>query len=121
MTPPLLTAAAEEKSVTQPSEREEDVSELLASERRGNPRQETFAIFTMRFPEGTVLGTGRNISRSGGYFVSSDEVHVEVLYEKDGVEHRAPARLVRADTIAPGTTGYAVEFSPRLAEGDLPA
>jgi hypothetical protein len=89
-------------------------------ERRGNVRRATHAIFTARFEPTQVMGGGRDISRSGAYFVTSDEVRLDIAYDKDGREVRAPAKIVRIEQLSPGTYGLAVQFDRRLHEHELP-
>ncbi len=89
-------------------------------ERRGNVRRPTHAIFTARFEPSQVMGGGRDISRSGAYFVTSDELRLEMAYDKDGREVRTPAKIVRIEQLSPGTFGIAVQFERRLHEHELP-
>ena len=85
-------------------------------DRRGNPRRPTMAVVTLRFPEGTIMGAGRDLSRTGAYFITSDEIQVDVQLECDGKEVRTPAKLVRIDNLSPGTHGIAVHFERELEE-----
>ena len=98
----------------------DDSESALQKDRRGNPRRSTFAVFTMRFPETAVMGAGKNVSTGGAYFVTSDEVQVELCFEKGGDEKKISARLVRMDRISPGTMGVAVKFENPLADEELP-
>lgn len=89
-------------------------------ERRGNVRRPTHAVFTGRFEPAQVMGGGRDVSRSGAYFITSDEIRLEIAYDKDGREVRAPAKIIRIEQVAPGTYGIAVQFDRRLHEQELP-
>ena len=89
-------------------------------DRRGNVRHPTHAVFTARFDASQVMGGGRDISRSGAYFITSDELKIEVSYTANGREIKAPAKLIRVEAISPGTLGIAVEFQRRLHEHELP-
>jgi hypothetical protein len=89
-------------------------------ERRGNVRRSTHAVFNARFEDAKVMGGGRDVSRSGAYFITSDEIRLEVVFESGGREVRAPAKIVRIESIAAGTLGVAVQFERRLHEHELP-
>ncbi|MSR45484.1 MAG: PilZ domain-containing protein [Planctomycetes bacterium] len=89
-------------------------------ERRGNVRRATHAIFTGRFEPAQVMGGGRDVSRSGAYFITSDEVRLEVCFDSNGREVRAPAKIIRVEQVSPGTYGIAVQFERRLHDHELP-
>jgi hypothetical protein len=89
-------------------------------ERRGNMRQPTHAVFTARIEPTQVMGGGRDVSRSGAYFVTSDEIRLSVTYSIDGKDVTAPARVIRMENLSPGTLGIAVEFDRRLHDHELP-
>jgi len=97
-----------------------EAEELLHQDRRGNPRRQTIAVFTMRFPESSLMGAGKNVSEGGAYFVTSDDVPVEVCFERNGKEQKRAARLIRVDRITSGTIGVAVEFDRPMIERDSP-
>ena len=67
-----------------------------------------------------VMGGGRDVSRSGAYFITSDEVRLEVCFESNGREVRAPAKIIRVEQVSPGTYGIAVQFERRLHDHELP-
>jgi hypothetical protein len=89
-------------------------------ERRGNVRRITHAVFNARFDAAQVMGGGRDISRSGAYFMTSDEVKLEVSFAANGRDLSIPAKIVRIEPISPGTLGIAVQFDRRLHEHELP-
>ncbi len=89
-------------------------------ERRGNTRRTTHAVFTARLDGAQVMGGGRDVSRGGAYFVTSDEIKIEVTFTANGREVRAPAKVVRMEALAPGTLGIAVQFERRLHDQELP-
>ncbi len=89
-------------------------------ERRGNTRRVTHAVFTARIDATQLMGGGRDISRSGAYFVTSDELKLEVTYTANGREVTAPAKVIRMEQVSPGTLGIAVHFERRLHEQELP-
>lgn len=89
-------------------------------ERRGNSRRATHAIFNARLEPSQVMGGGRDVSRGGAYFVTSDDIRLEVTFSAGGREVRAPARVVRMEQLSPGTLGIAVQFDRRLHEHELP-
>ena len=91
-----------------------------AVERRGNVRRLTHAVFTARMEPSQVMGGGRDVSRSGAYFITSDEVKLELSFQCDGREVRVPAKVIRMESISPGTLGVAVQFERRLHEHELP-
>ena len=106
--------------MSEPVSPEPQASSSVDNDRRGNPRRSTFAVFTMRFPETSIMGAGKNISTGGAYFVTSDEISVELCYEKGGKERRINGRLARVDCISRGTLGVAVEFDETLPENEHP-
>ena len=81
-----------------------------SNERRGNPRRSHTAVFSMRFTEGSILGAGRDVATGGAYFVSSDDVKVEVTFEIDGCERKVPGRVVRMDQLSASSLGIALQF-----------
>ena len=83
---------------------------VIPTERRGNPRRPFTAVFTIRFSENTVLGSSKDVSPNGAYFVTNDDVEVEVQFEIDGKETRVPGRIIRLEEVARGSKGVAVEF-----------
>jgi hypothetical protein len=89
-------------------------------ERRGNVRRPTHAVFTARMEPGQVMGGGRDVSRSGAYFITSDEIRLDVSFSSAGRNVTVPARLVRIEQLSPGTLGVAVQFERRLHEHELP-
>ena len=91
-----------------------------AVDRRGNVRRTTHAVFTARLEPSQVMGGGRDISRSGAYFVTSDEVKLELSFHASGRELRISARVIRMESISPGTLGIAVQFDRRLHDHELP-
>ena len=96
-------------------------SAATTMERRGNVRQTMHAVFMARFSAIQFLGGGRDISRSGAYFMTSDEIPCEVTFNVDGQDTTLGARIVRIDAVSPGTFGIAVHFDQRLPESKLPA
>jgi len=103
-----------------PERPDNEAEKALQSDRRGNPRRPTIAVFTMRFPESSLMGAGKDVSTGGAYFVTSDDVRVEVCFERGGKEKKVGARLIRMDRITSGTLGVAVEFDRALKDSDLP-
>jgi len=91
-----------------------------AVERRGNVRSPTHAVFTARMEPSQVMGGGRDVSRSGAYFITSDEFKLEVTFSAGGRELRVPARIARIEALSAGTLGIAVQFDRRLHEHELP-
>jgi hypothetical protein len=91
-----------------------------AIERRGNVRQTTHAVFTVRMTDAQLMGGGQNVSRSGAYFVTSDEIPVEVRFVANGKETEVSGKIARIDSVSPGTFGIAIEFGQRLPESKLP-
>lgn len=89
-------------------------------ERRGNVRQTTHAVFTVRTTDAQLMGGGQNVSRTGAYFVTSDEIPVEVRFVANGKETQVAGKIVRIDSVSPGTFGIAIEFGQRLPESKLP-
>lgn len=88
-------------------------------ERRGNGRTMTHAVFTVRMTEAQLMGGGQNVSRSGAYFVTSDEIPIEIRFIANGRETQTGGKIVRIDSVSPGTYGIAIEFGQRLPESKL--
>jgi PilZ domain-containing protein len=88
-------------------------------DRRGNVRATTHAVFTVRMGEAQLMGGGQNLSRSGAYFVTSDEIPIEICFVANGKETQTGGKIVRIDTVSPGTYGIAIEFGQRLPESKL--
>ncbi len=89
-------------------------------ERRGNVRRGTHAVMTARLEPSQVMGGGRDVSRTGAYFITSDEIRIELVFSAGGREVRAPAKITRVEALSPGTLGIAVQFERRLHENELP-
>ncbi len=85
-----------------------------AADRRRNPRRATPAEVSIDFEGSSLQGAGRNISDSGLYFVTSDELKVHVTIEHNGQKTQVPARLVRIDDVTPSTWGVALKFDQSL-------
>jgi hypothetical protein len=105
---------------TQPSHGFDRTGAHTTVERRGNARRSTHAVFTARVDASQLMGGGRDVSRGGAYFVTSDELKLEVAFCVKGMETRVPARIVRIEALSPGTLGIAVQFERRLRESELP-
>jgi len=91
-----------------------------AIDRRGNVRQTTHAVFTVRMTEAQIMGGGQNVSRSGAYFVTSDEIPVEISFSANGKETHVTSRIIRIDSVSPDTFGIAVKFGQHLPDSQLP-
>ena len=90
-----------------------------SSDRRGNPRKPTIAVFTLRWADGCVLGSGRDLSATGAYLVTSDDLEVQVRFSVGGREVERRARIVRVESVAPGSLGIALQFEAPLLDGEL--
>jgi len=101
--------AKEEQSIND----ENDEAQTPTIERRGNPRRSTISVFTIRFRDEGVMGIGKDVSTTGAYFVTSDEIYGELQYEVNGEEQKVPVRLVRIDKVSNGTLGIAVRFEKK--------
>lgn len=95
-----------------------DVDEkiLIEREKRRSPRKVTCSRFEMNTELAVIEGTGSNISQEGAYFVTCDEVPVEVKIRGEHGERRVRAKIVRIDRISEGSLGVAVRFETRLLD-----
>ena len=117
----VLASGGQETTVSNVNPMSDRTGAATSVERRGNVRQTTHAVFTARLSAVQLLGGGRDISRSGAYFTTSDEIPCEVTFNVDGRDTTVGARIVRIDAVSPGTFGIAIHFDQRLTESQLPA
>ena len=90
-----------------------------STDRRRHPRKESPRALTLRLTDAPMLAAGRDVSASGAYVVTGDEIPVEVLLESGGRETIVAAKLVRIDAIAHGTLGIALRFDRDLTPQEL--
>ncbi|MHC4944658.1 MAG: PilZ domain-containing protein [Planctomycetota bacterium] len=89
---------------------------LIEKEKRSAARKATCSRFVVNIDSATIEGAGSNISQTGAYFVTCDEIPVEVVIEDEGREHRVQGRITRIDTVSKGSQGVAIQFERRLLE-----
>ena len=63
-----------------------------------------------------VTGVGTNVSQTGAYFVTGDEIPVELTLEKKGRQKVVYGKIVRLEQISEGSQGVAIEFDTRLLD-----
>ena len=93
---------------------EKDEQVLIAREKRSTSRQPSRARFKVKVDESLMEGMGTNISQTGAYFVTCDEVMVELKIEGVHGRRDVPARIVRMDRISESSFGIAVRFDHRI-------
>jgi hypothetical protein len=81
-----------------------------AADRRASPRRATPARVRLEVEARALEGQVENVSRTGVLFSTPENLRV-VVEIGDGMDvTRRSGKLVRAQVIAPGRTGWAVEF-----------
>lgn len=74
---------------------------------RQAPRVDLDGEVTIRFPAGTLVGSGENISVQGVFFTADGSLPVVVQVAGRG---EVPGRLVRLESMGDGRIGIAVRF-----------
>ena len=82
-----------------------DRTKHLKSERAAE-RLPFAAGVSVAFPDAPIVGSGKNISETGVYFIADDEIRVEVTLGDRVVR----GRLVRVENHGQNKTGLAVRF-----------
>jgi hypothetical protein len=93
-----------------------DERTLIEREKRNSSRTTSRSTFSMTVNPGQIEGVGSNISQTGAYFVTCDEISVELLIRDDFGERIVPGRIVRIETVSEGSNGVAIQFETRLLD-----
>ena len=102
---------------TKPSGKDRmDETVFIQQEKRRSRRKLTRASFTMSLSEGQIEGVGSNISSVGAYFVTCDEITVQLEIRGEAGERKVFGKIKRIEDISDGTRGIAIEFDTRLPE-----
>jgi len=96
-----------------------DENAFIQREKRKSHRQNTRAYFSMSINSSMLEGLGANISESGGYFVTCDEIPVDLKIKSRNKEKQVFAKIVRIDRISEGSLGIALQFESRMLDSDI--
>ena len=81
-----------------------------SANRRETERRPAAGEIELELETRIVRGRGENLSRSGAFFYSGDELRVRLRIE--GEERVRTGRLVRLERVSHDETGFAVELDP---------
>jgi hypothetical protein len=93
---------------------EEDI--IIQREKRRSNRKQTCSIFNMTVHTSQIEGVGSNLSKDGAYFVTCDEIPVELVILGEHEKRSVHGRIVRIDRISEGSQGMAIRFDARLLD-----
>ena len=85
----------------------------IEREKRHSSRKTSRSAFVMTVNPIEIEGVGSNISQTGAYFVTCDEIPVELVIKDGQGERKIPGKIVRIDTVIEGSHGVAVHFDTR--------
>lgn len=85
-------------------------SKTAAAERRHGARRASTARVRLEVDTRTLEGQAENVSQTGVLFSTPENLRLVVEIDEGGRVTRRAGRLVRAQVIAPGRIGWAVEF-----------
>lgn len=105
-----------EDRLSLPGDGEVDEATFIKQEKRRSSRKPTRAVFFMSLNESRIEGVGSNISREGAYFITCDEIPVELEIQEDEGERKVFGKIKRIEYISDGTKGIAVQFDNKLPE-----
>lgn len=91
-------------------------STFIEREKRSTNRKNTCSEFVLTIDGAQIEGAGSNISPTGAYFVTCDEIPVELVIRGKHEERTVAARIVRIDRISKGSRGMALRFETRLKD-----
>lgn len=89
---------------------------LIQREKRSSTRKQTCSQFSLTIDAAQLEGAGSNISQTGAYFVTCDEIPVQVKIKCGEKVHNVYARIVRIDSVSKGSQGIALEFETRILD-----
>jgi hypothetical protein len=89
---------------------------FIEREKRSSNRKNTCSEFVLTIDGAQIEGAGSNISQTGAYMVTCDEIPVELVIRGKHEERTVSARIVRIDKISEGSRGVALRFETRLKD-----
>jgi hypothetical protein len=95
-----------------------DASQPHTQNRRRAERQDIEAAVSLRLPEIELEGGSANLSKTGIYFVTGDELCVEVWIQGEDQPRRG--RIVRVGQLREGELGVAVRLDPQPGQASQP-
>jgi hypothetical protein len=96
-----------------------DEATFIKKEKRSTQRQPTRAQFCMKVNIDSMEGVGSNISQTGAYFITCDEIPVELTIEGKHKSIDAVGQIVRVDRISEGSIGIAIKFDTRIFDVEI--
>jgi hypothetical protein len=110
---------AEERVLQMPNPMDSDRTgdrTMIEKEKRSSVRKTTCCRFVVTIDSATIEGAGSNISQTGAYFVTCDEIPANIVIQEDGREREIQGRIMRIDTVSKGSQGIAIQFDRRLLD-----
>lgn len=89
---------------------------IVEKEKRSSARKPTCSYFTLSIDKAAIEGAGSNISQTGAYFVTCDEIPVELVIRCKDKEKKVGGWIKRIDQISEGSKGVAIQFDRRLTD-----
>jgi hypothetical protein len=99
-----------------PNEEPWNQNVLIQREKRKSPRNPVHTTFSLSIQATQVGGMGSDMSQKGAYFVTSDDIPVELTIEREGEERTVTGKIVRMDPVSEGTQGIAIQFDTRVLD-----
>ena len=94
----------------------QDERTLIEREKRHSSRKSSRSTFSMMVQDCQIDGVGSNISQTGAYFVTCDDISVELIIRDGHGERKVPGKIVRIETVSEGSSGVAIRFETRLLD-----
>jgi hypothetical protein len=93
-----------------------DENIFIQREKRGAQRKPIRASFSMTIEGARVEGMGKDVSQTGAYFITGEDIPVEVTIKSDNGEQTVMGKIVRIDQIGTAAQGIAVQFDTRITD-----
>ena len=94
-----------------------DEATFIKREKRGHLRKPIRSFITALLTPVRIEGIGSNLSETGAYFVTCDDIPVEIMIQEGNKERKIYGKIVRIDSISEGSHGVAIEFDTRQLKG----
>lgn len=82
------------------------------SEKRGNARRSRTTAVRLQVQSQELEAVHRDISSSGAFVVTSEDLIIQLIREDDPDHKMAPARIVRLEKLPGDCIGIALEYLP---------
>ncbi len=90
--------------------------EIIQSEKRRALRKSDCSEFKLDIDSASIGGFGSDISRTGAYIVTCDEISIAITIKASNREQKVSGRIVRIDSISKGSHGVAIQFDTPLKD-----